>query len=177
MRHLHHLEPLVALAFERRDSLPDGIDQNLAAAAGNRTEPRFLKTRDHFVQRHLERLGKMLELRRAEAVDVDMGIFFPDVMEQIEIPIEAELRMMAALHQDLHAARCGQLIQLLVELFAREHVMIVVLFGAIKRAELAVNVADVGVIDVAIDDVSDDFAASVPIMLFFRQVSPGGERR
>ncbi len=126
MRHLHHLEPLVALAFERRDSLPDGIDQNLAAAAGDRTKPRFLKTRDHFVQRHLERLRKMLELRRAETVDVDLGIFFPDVMEEIDIPIEAELRMMTALHQDLHAARCGQLIQLLVELFARENVMIVV---------------------------------------------------
>src|SRR5678816_1092818 len=44
VRHLHHLEPLIALAFERRDSLPDGIDQNLAAAARDRTKPRFLKT-------------------------------------------------------------------------------------------------------------------------------------
>ena len=147
MRHLHHLEPLVALAFEWRDSLPDGIDQNLAAAARDRTKSRFLKTRDHFVERHLERLRKMLELRRAETVDVDMGIFFPDVMEEIDVPIETELRMMTALHQDLHAARCGQLIQLLVELFARENVMIVVPFGPIKRAELAVNVADVGVVD------------------------------
>ena len=34
--------------------------------------------------------------------------------------------------------------------------MIVVFFGAIKRAELAIDIADVGVIDVAIDDVSDD---------------------
>ena len=107
VRHLHHLEPLVALTFERRDSLPDGIDQNLAAAAWDRTKSRFLKPRDHFVERHLERLGKMLELRRAETVDVDMGIFFPDVLEEIDIPIEAELRMMTALHQDLHAARRG----------------------------------------------------------------------
>ena len=50
--------------------------------------------------------------------------------------------------------------------------MIVVLFGAIKRAELAVNVADIGVIDVAIDDVGDDLAAPVPIMFFFREVAP-----
>src|SRR5262245_24511383 len=81
VRHLHDLEPLVALAFERRDSLPDGIDQNLAAAARNRTKPSFLETRDYFVERHLEGLRKMLELRRAETVDIDMGIFFPDVVE------------------------------------------------------------------------------------------------
>jgi hypothetical protein len=85
--------------------------------------------------------------------------------------------MMTALHEDLHAARCGQLIEFLVELFARKDVMIVVPLGPIKRAELAVNVADIGVIDVAIDDISDDFAASVPIMLFFRQVSPGVGQR
>ena len=50
--------------------------------------------------------------------------------------------------------------------------MIVVPLGPIKRAELAVNVADIGVIDVAIDDVGDDVAAPVPIMLRFREVAP-----
>ena len=93
------------LHFERRDALPHAIHQNLAAAARNRAEPRFLKTRDDFPQRHLEHLREMVELRRAEPVDVDLRKFFPDVAEQIEIPIEAELRMMPALHQDLHAAR------------------------------------------------------------------------
>ena len=59
---------------------------------------------------------EMIELRRAEAVDVDVRIFFPDVAEQIEIPIDAELRMMTALHQNLHAADRGQLVELLVDL-------------------------------------------------------------
>ena len=49
--------------------------------------------------------------------------------------------------------------------------MIVVPFGPIKRAELAVNVADIGVIDVAIDDVGDNLAAPFPVMFFFRQVA------
>ena len=36
--------------------------------------------------------------------------------------------------------------------------MIIIFFRAIKRAELAIDVADVGVVDVAIDDVGDDLA-------------------
>ena len=100
----------------------------------------------------------MLELRRAESVDVDVRIFFADVTQQIDIPIERQLRMMPALHQDLHAAGRRQFIEFLIDLLEREHVMIVILFGAIKRAELAVDVADVGVVDVAIDDVGDDLA-------------------
>ena len=86
MRDLHDFQPLVALAFKRRDSFPHAVDQNFAAAARDRSEPGFLELRDHFAQRHREHFGKMLELRRAESVNVDVRIFFPDVMEQIEIP-------------------------------------------------------------------------------------------
>ena len=65
-----------------------------------------------------KRLGEMLKLRRAESVDVDVRIFFADVPEQIEIPIESKLRMMPALHQNLHAADGGQFVQFLVQLLA-----------------------------------------------------------
>ena len=55
--------------------------------------------------------------------------------------------------------------------------MIVVLLRAIKRAELAVNVADVRVVDVAIDDVGDDLAPLAIVTFFFRQIPPRiGER-
>ena len=56
--------------------------------------------------------------------------------------------MMPALHQDLHAARRRKLIELLIKLIAREHIMIAIFFRAIKRTELAVNVADVRVVNV-----------------------------
>ena len=108
----------------------------------------------------------MLELRRAKTVDVDLRIFFPDVMEQLQVPIEPEFRMVPALHQDLHAAGGSQLIELLVELLVGQDVMILILFRAIKRTELAIDVADVGVIDVSIDDVGDDLA------FLFRQIAP-----
>ena len=80
--------------------------------------------------------------------------------------------MMPALHQDLNAARRGKFVELLVELFAAQDVMVRVFFRAIKRAELAVNVADIGVIDVAIDDVSHDLAPAISVARRFRQVPP-----
>ena len=61
VRDLHHFEPLVALAFERRDSVAHAIHQNLAAAAGDRAEPGFLELRDHFPQWHPEHFGKVIE--------------------------------------------------------------------------------------------------------------------
>ena len=49
--------------------------------------------------------------------------------------------------------------------------MIFVFLGPIERAELAVNVADVRIIDVAIDDVGHDFSAALAIAGRLRQVS------
>ena len=50
--------------------------------------------------------------------------------------------------------------------------MIVILLGAIKRAELAIDVANVGVIDVAIDDISDDLAPAAVVAFFLREIAP-----
>ena len=50
--------------------------------------------------------------------------------------------------------------------------MIVIFFGAIKRAELAINVADVGVIDVAINDVGHDFISVAVVGRTLRLSSP-----
>src|SRR5947209_7557906 len=99
----------------------------------------------------------MLELRWTKSVNVDVWIFFADVPQQVDVPLQAELGMVSPLHQDLNTAHGGKFIQLLIELLQRNDVVIVIFFGAIKRAELAINVADVGVVDVAIDDIGYDF--------------------
>ena len=88
MRDLHHFQPRVRIAFQRRDPVADAIDQNFAAAAGDRAEAGLLELRDHLAQRHAEQIREVLQLRRAEPVNVDVRIFFADVPEQIEIPIE-----------------------------------------------------------------------------------------
>ena len=87
----------------------------------------------------------------------------PDVLQQVQIIIDVELRVMPALHQDLHAADRHQLFDLLADLFRRQHVGIRVILVAHERAERAVDVADVGVIDVAVDDVRDDTVRMLPL--------------
>ena len=71
--------------------------------------------------------------------------------------------MMAALHEDLRAADGLELLDFLADLLGREDVVFVVALGAHERAELAIDVADVGVIDVAVDDVGDDLVAAAVV--------------
>ena len=58
----------------------------------------------------------MIELRRAEAVDVDVRKFLADVREEIQVKVDAELRVMPALQEDLHAADGRQFVEFPVEL-------------------------------------------------------------
>ena len=68
-----------------------------------------------------------------------------DVREQIQIPLLRQLRMMPALHENLAAAERDGLLDFFVQLVERDDIGIIVLLGAIERAELAIHVADVGV--------------------------------
>src|SRR6266576_7107979 len=113
----------------------------------------------------------MLKLRRTKPVDVDVRIFFADVSQKIEIPLERQLWMMPALHQDLNTARGGEFLKFFINLLEREHVMIFIAFRAIKRAELAVNIADVRVIDVSIDNVGHDLAPAIAVAFCLRQIA------
>ena len=68
--------------------------------------------------------------------------------------------MVAALQQNLRPAQCQRLLDLPVQFIERDDVGVAVLLRAIEGAELAIHVADVGVVDVPINDVGDDFVAA-----------------
>ena len=59
----------------------------------------------------------------------------------------------------------------------RDDVGVVVFFDAIKRAELAINIADVGVIDVAINDVGDDFVPAIFVSRFLSELATSIRQR
>ena len=50
--------------------------------------------------------------------------------------------------------------------------MIFIALSAVKRAELAVNVANICVIDVAIDNIRHNLAATSVVALLFGQIAP-----
>src|SRR5258708_38990578 len=64
--------------------------------------------------------------------------------------------MQSALHQHTRAAQSNCLVNLRANLVDRAHVSIGRARPSIERTERAHNVTDVRVVDVAIDDVSDD---------------------
>ena len=173
VRDVHDLQPRVGFAFQRSDAVAHRVHEDFAAAAGDAAESGVLEFRDDLAQRHLEYFGKMLKLWRAETVDIDVRIFRADVRKHVEIPLDAELRMVPALQQNLHAADGGEFVELLIQLLAREHIVVVVFLRAVERAELAIHVADVRVVDVAVHDVGDDFVAASVVMIGVDELAPG----
>ena len=163
VRDVHDLQPVVAHRFERRDALAHAVHQDLAAAAGDRPQARRLEIADDLLQRLLKHLAEVDELARAEAVDVDLRELALHVREQVQIPLLGELGVMAALQQNLRPAQRQRLLDLLVQLVQRNDVRVGILLRAIKGAELAIHVADVGVVDVPIDDVGDDLVAAAVV--------------
>src|SRR5260370_6453256 len=108
----------------------------------------------------------MLELRRAESMNVDVRIFFSDVLQKIDIPAERQFRMMPALHQNLHTARGRKLVEFLVDLFERKNVLILLALRPIKRAELAIHIANGRVLNVPVGEVRYDLAAPYAVTFF-----------
>ena len=65
----------------------------------------------------------------------------------------------------------------LIHLGERNDVGIVVLFHAVKRAELAIDIANIGVIDVAVNVVGDDVVAATVVSLRLGKLAAAvGER-
>src|SRR5207249_11367004 len=116
---------------------------------------------------------ELLEFRRTKSVNFYVRIFFSDVPKKIDIPLKRQFWMMPALHQNLNSARRRKLVEFLVNLLERKHIMILVAFRPIKGAEFAVNVADIRVVDIAIDDVSHDLASAPAIAFRLCQIEIG----
>src|ERR1051325_7433195 len=79
-----------------------------------------------------------------------------DVAHQLQVPLERDVRIVPALEEALHPADRFALVDLLADLLERQHVALAVPGAPVERAELAVGDADVGVVDVPVDDVGDD---------------------
>jgi hypothetical protein len=94
---------------------------------------------------------KVVDLRRAEAVNIDLRELGFQGAERVFVPLQREFRMQSALQQDLVPAECHRLFDLLVEGLKRQNVGLDMIDGTVERAEVAHRRADVRVVDVPID--------------------------
>ena len=163
MRVPHDVEPLVggglAVAVQQ---LADAIDEDLRAAAGNAVEARGNQPLDDFRHRQLRRARNVQHLRRRQRVQLEIGKPLLHRPEQIFVPRERQVGIVPALQQQLHAAQRARLFDLLEDLVEAEHVAFAVPDLAVERAEVAARHADVGVVDVAVDDVGDEAVRVLP---------------
>src|SRR4029077_13619603 len=116
MPDVHDLEPLIGLAFQRGDAISHAIHQDLPSTAWNGAQAGLFKSLDHLAQRHSEDLRKVVELRRAESVNVDLRILPANMRKHVEVEVDAEFGVMTALQKHLHTAFGSQFIEFLVNL-------------------------------------------------------------
>ena len=110
-------------------------------------------------------------------MNVDVRILFPNVMQEIDIPLKRQFRVMSALHQDLNSAYRGEFIELLIDLLEGKNIMVRITLGPIKSAKLAVDIADVRVVDVSVYDVGDDLASPAAVTFRLCQIAPAISKR
>ena len=97
----------------------------------------------------------MNDLRRRECVQLEVGISVFDGAEEILVPGERQVRVVASLEEQLDAADFDRLINLSEDLVEAEHVTLDRSHIAIERAEVALRDTDVRVVDVAVDDIGN----------------------
>src|SRR5688500_3178855 len=100
-----------------------------------------------------------------------------DVAHQLQVPLERYVGVVATLKQDLDATDRLALIDLGPDLLEAQDVSLAVLRSSIEGAELTVCDADVGVVDVSVDDVGDHVLRVLPPPLGISEVPQLQQRR
>ena len=152
-------DPVLGAAFEAGDAFADVVVEDLGAAARDGLEAGVAETHDGVAEGEVGVLGDGEDFAGGEAMEPDVGEALADAGEEGFEPVDFEVGMDAALHEDASAAHLFGFGDFGVDGVEVEDVA----FGGggaferpVEGAEGAVLGAEVGVVDVAIDDVADD---------------------
>src|SRR6185503_11480383 len=115
----------------------------------------------------------VVNLGRREAMQLKAGILRTQGSQKIFVPLDPEIRVQSALHQYTRAAERDRLVDLFANSIERLHVGIGRAGPPVERAERAHNIADIRVVDIAIDDIRDDVVGMSALADFVR----GGAHR
>ena len=150
------VDPLLGRALQAADALAHFFVQDLGAAAGDRVETGVAQAGDGRREVQPADLRDVLNLGRREAMQPHLGEAALDGAEQLLVPLDLQAGVQAALHQHARAAEIDRLLNLLEDHVDAVDVAFLVAHGPVEGAEAAVFGAEVGVVDIAVDDVADD---------------------
>src|SRR5918999_1106280 len=125
------------------------------AAAGEGVQAGIAQACERRGNGDLRAARDVLDLRRREGVEVDL-VAGLDRGEEILVEFDAEIWMVPALHQERRPADRERLLDLLEDDRLREEVALApVSRTPVEGAKVAIRMADVGVVDVPVDDEGD----------------------
>ena len=163
MRAFDHFEPLRRRDLVRADDGANLVIQNFRGGARQRAEACFFQLAQEGVYRHAEARSALPDLQRREGVDVDFGADLFDRPTDGQIGRSRIGRVDAALQADFHRATIPRLERPSLDFFELEVIgppaQIFAELALGKGAELATEITDIGVVDVAGDDVAHRVAA------------------
>ena len=163
MRGAHHLEPLRRVHLVRADHRPHLVVEDLRRGAGQCAKPGILQLRQEIAQRQPERRRALRHLQRRERMHVHIRQRVLDRAADAEIGRAGVVGMDAALQAHFGRAALPCFLRpphhFVQRQIVRRAAQCLVRLALGEGAELAAVVADVGVVDVAVDDVAHDVAA------------------
>ena len=158
MRRLDDLDPLPGAQLVGTDPGAHRVVQDLGRGAGKRTEPLVAQAREERRDAHAERARAVRHLERRERMDVHPRHRPLHRAQQRDVSFAGVGGMNAALHADLGRAPRPGFLHPAPDLFEREIIGLAAeRFGRLalgERAEPAAERAEVGVVDVPVDDVA-----------------------
>jgi hypothetical protein len=152
------VDPIIREAFQAGDFVADFVVENLSATARDGIEASIAQAQNRIANAEAAVLGDGDDLGSGVAVQMNLGKTLLDSAEHLFVPVDFQIGMQAALHQHTGAAEFDGLANLFVDGVEIEDVAFLCRWAfewAIEGAEGAVLGAEVGVIDVAVDDIGD----------------------
>src|ERR1017187_2092587 len=155
MRGAMHVHPILGVALKAADAMAHGVIEDFGAAAGDGIEAGIHEALDGVAKTQAADIGDVGNFRSGQAVQVNAEALL-DAAKEIFVPLDFKIGVKAALHQDAGAAEVEGLLNFFIDDFLRQHVPFGMAHGPVEGAEAAVLGAEVGVVDITIDDVGDD---------------------
>ena len=158
VRRAVHADPVFGQAFQAGNLIAHLVIQNLRAATRNRIEPGIAQAHDRIPQTEVAVFRNRQNLRRRVAMQMDFRKALANAAQHLLVPLDFQVRMQTALHQNACAAQLHRFADLVVDRLELQDVAF--LSGRsfqwpVERAKGAVLRAEVRVIDVAVDNVGD----------------------
>ena len=153
LRHVQNPKPVRRWNPCGRGLVPHVILEDFTTRAGKPIQTRVFHLRDDFEGREAKEFLETQNFFGAEGIQSDGRVAFFQETQQVQVPVKANRRIDPALKQNARPTNRLEFRDFLADLLEAERVRIRLAWRAVKRAEVTPHIADVGVIDVAINQV------------------------